>query len=63
MAQQRPYQTIRIWQQTLKTLRFIRAHTGESIVAILDRLATAEWERFAREKTSHGEPQESGQTH
>jgi len=43
------YRTTRIWERTLQTLRFIHAITGESIVAILDRLAKQELERVQRE--------------
>lgn len=44
------YATTRIWKRTLQTLRFIHAHTGESIVAIIDRLARAEEERLRKER-------------
>ena len=36
------YQTMRIWKETLKKLRRIYAETGESMIAIIDRLATEE---------------------
>jgi hypothetical protein len=44
------YGTTRIWERTLQTLRFIHAMTGESIVAILDRLAKQELERLQKEQ-------------
>jgi len=44
------YGTTRIWERTLQTLRFIHAITGESIVAILDRLAQQELERLQKEQ-------------
>jgi hypothetical protein len=44
------YGTTRIWDRTLQTLRFIHAMTGESIVAILDRLAKQELERLQKER-------------
>lgn len=37
--------TMRIWIKTLRKMRFIHAYTGESMVAILDRLAAEELER------------------
>lgn len=40
------YQTMRVWKDTLKKLRFIYAATGDSMIAILDRLATEELERI-----------------
>ena len=44
------YGTTRIWERTLQTLRFIHAITGESIVAILDRLAKQELARLQKEQ-------------
>ncbi len=44
------YKTTRIWERTLQTLRFIHAITGESIVAIIDRLAKQDLERLQTEK-------------
>jgi len=44
------YGTTRIWERTLQTLRFIHAMTGESSVAILDRLAKQELERLQKEQ-------------
>ena len=38
--------TMRIWVQTLACLRVIRAYTGESQVAIIERLARAEAHRL-----------------
>lgn len=43
------YKTTRIWAKTLRTLRFIHAMTGESIVAIIDRLAKQELARLKQE--------------
>jgi hypothetical protein len=40
------YQTMRVWTDTLKKLRRIYAETGESMIAIVDRLATQELERI-----------------
>ena len=40
------YQTMRVWAYTLKKLRRIYAETGESMIAIVDRLATQELERI-----------------
>jgi hypothetical protein len=39
------YSTTRIWTRTLKILRMLHALTGESIVAILHRLAEQELSR------------------
>ena len=44
------YGTTRVWERTLQTLRFIHAITGESIVAILVRLAKQELERRQKEQ-------------
>lgn len=35
----------RIYKDTLKDLRRIHAETGETIIGILSRLVSAEWER------------------
>ena len=43
-------QTTKIWIDTLKELRMIYAITGEKMVAIMDRLVTAEIERLREEK-------------
>lgn len=40
------YTQLRIWKNTLKKLRRIYAETGESMIAITDRLATQEVERL-----------------
>ncbi len=40
------YTQLRIWQRTLTKLRRIYAETGESMIAIVDRLATAELTRI-----------------
>lgn len=36
------YKTTRIWLDTLRNLKRITAETGESIVALIDRLAAEE---------------------
>ena len=36
----------RLWESTLKKLRRIYAETGESMIAIVDRLATSELARI-----------------
>ena len=41
--------TIKIWETSLQALRFIRAYTGESQVAIIDRLAAEEFERLRQQ--------------
>jgi len=40
------YIQFRLWESTLKKLRRIYAETGESMIAIVDRLATAELSRI-----------------
>jgi hypothetical protein len=46
---------IRIWVKTLKSLRMIYALTGESMVAILDRIVLQELKRVQQEqKSEHG---------
>jgi hypothetical protein len=44
------YKTTRIWLQTLRNLKRVSAETGETIVAILDRLASQEWQRVGKDK-------------
>ena len=39
------YVTFRLWKKTHKFLKRIHAETGESIIAIIDRLAREEWVR------------------
>jgi hypothetical protein len=40
------YHTLRVWETTLKKLRRIYAETGESMIAIVDRLADQELKRI-----------------
>jgi hypothetical protein len=40
------YHTLRVWETTLKKLRRIYAETGESMIAIIDRLADQELKRI-----------------
>ena len=40
------YIQFRLWAETLKKLRYIYAATGESMIAIVDRLATEELKRI-----------------
>ena len=42
--------TTRIWTKTVKALRMLHALTGESAVAILDRLVSVELERVKKEQ-------------
>jgi len=42
------FQTIKIWEKTFKLLYFVRAYTGESIVALFDRLVNEELIRVQR---------------
>jgi hypothetical protein len=51
--------TTKIWEDTLPKLRMIYALTGESMVAILDRLVTQELERIQQEKQQKDDPPES----
>ena len=44
------YTQLRIWQRTLTKLRRIYAETGESMIAIVDRLATSELARIEQAK-------------
>ena len=45
----REYSDLRLWTSTLKKLRRIYAETGESMIAIVDRLATQELEKLTHE--------------
>ena len=49
------YHTLRVWKETLKKLRYIYAATGESMIAIVDRLATQELERIQKEQNANPE--------
>jgi hypothetical protein len=40
------YAKLRVWRSTLKKLRRIYAETGESMIAIVDRLADQELQRI-----------------
>jgi len=44
------YITVKIWFETLQTLRRIHAETGNSLVSILDALVTAELDRVTKKK-------------
>ena len=44
------YQTIRVWTRTLKQLRLVAALTGERMVAVMDRLVSAELKRVEQEE-------------
>ena len=44
------YTTTRIWTKTIKALRMLHALTGESTVAILDRIVAIELERVQQEQ-------------
>lgn len=41
--------TTKIWDTTLRSVRFIKAYTGESQASIMDRLASAELQRLRQE--------------
>lgn len=43
------YTQLRIWVTTLHKLRRIYAETGESMIAIVDRLAEQEYQRLTHE--------------
>jgi ribosomal protein L5 len=45
-------QTIKIWKSTLKKLRMIHALTGESMVAVLERVINAELKRVREIETN-----------
>jgi hypothetical protein len=42
----KPYQTTRIWKETVKKLKLISALTGTSMVATIDRLASEELKKL-----------------
>jgi hypothetical protein len=46
------YITMRVWKQTRKKLKLISAHTEESIVETLDRLASEELHRIEAKQNS-----------
>lgn len=48
MSMKHQYKTTRIWIETLRKLKRIAAETGETIVALIDRLADAEQQRQQR---------------
>lgn len=45
-----PYQTMRVWVKTHKLLRLIAAHTDESMVEVIQRLAEQEYKRIQDEQ-------------
>lgn len=47
--------TLKLWADTLPKLRLLYALTGESMVAIVDRLVTEELERVQRVQERRGE--------
>jgi len=51
-----PHQTMRIWVKTHHLLRLIAAHTNESMVQVMHRLAQAEYERIRAQE----QPAEKG---
>jgi hypothetical protein len=46
------YKTTRIWTKTLQTLKRVAAETGETIVALIDRLAETELQRVRNQDKS-----------
>lgn len=44
--------TIKIWRQTLRKLRFLRAYTGNTLVATIDSLVTRELEKEKKKDKS-----------
>ena len=53
------YTQLRIWRTTLQKLRRIYAETGETMIAIVDRLADEELKTIKREDAFVFEPIES----
>ena len=47
--QAEPHQTMRIWTKTHKLLRLIAAHTDESMVEAMHRLAEQEYQRVRKD--------------
>jgi hypothetical protein len=45
------YIQFRLWAETLKKLRYIYAATGESMIAIVERLADQELKRIQKEQS------------
>jgi hypothetical protein len=50
----KPYQTTRIWTETLRKLRLIAALSGETMVVVLDRLASDELQRIREQDNEKG---------
>lgn len=46
---EKEYAQFRIWVETLKKLRRLYAETGESMIAIVDRLVDQEYQRVTSE--------------
>lgn len=44
------YQVLRIWKTTHRILRHIAAHTDESLVELLDRMAREEHKRIEQKR-------------
>jgi hypothetical protein len=54
--QTEPHQTMRIWTKTHKLLRLIAAHTDESMVEVMQRLAEQEYQRVQKEQQKEQKP-------
>lgn len=50
--------TIKVWEETRKLLRLVSAMTGETILEVVQRLASQEWERVQRDQSAQ-DPTES----
>lgn len=53
MTETKEYRMVRIAPETHRKLRIIAAQTDESIISLIDRLATQEYERITNQPTSN----------
>lgn len=47
------YTTLRLSKDTVRDLKIIAAHTGDSMLRVAERLVAAEWTRLALPRPSH----------
>lgn len=49
------YETTKLWAKTLKIIRLLAAHTGQSMVSIMHRLASKELKRVLKKESDREE--------
>jgi hypothetical protein len=57
-----PRQTMMVWKKTHKLLRLIAAHTDESMVEVMHRLAQAEYQHLQKDLNNESRTRLQDQT-